>query len=156
MYLFLLFAVNFASLAFANPLYFKLPLIYYRNASNESSIYPTNLVLRGNVINKDPPGPTIPRELLPRGCGTVMGYIKNYGEVLIGDGECHETGYDIDVMHVGGGCDCVTFDSVRCGVSEPKHWTSWIRGPTGNKPGKLPYHGSLWYACSDDREFGKV
>jgi hypothetical protein len=61
---------------------------------------------------------------------------------------------DIDRMHVGDGCDCVTFESPACGASEPKHWSSWIRGPTTD--GKLPTWGSHWYACSDDRAFGKV
>jgi hypothetical protein len=89
----------------------------------------------------------------PRGCGIAIDNVRKK-ETLIGDGECHYLLMDIDHMHVGDGCDCVTFESSLCGASEPKYWSSWIRGPSTD--GKLPTWGSHWYACSDDRAFGKV
>jgi hypothetical protein len=112
------------------------------------SSYSTNSTRASLEARKAPP-----KADPSRGCGTAIDNVRKE-ETLIGDGECHYLLSDIDRMHVGEGCDCVTFESSKCGASEPKDWSSWIRGPSTD--GKLPTWGTHWYACSDDRAFGKV
>jgi hypothetical protein len=157
MYLFIPIAV-IASLASAMP-HFFLPLIaipYAPAKVLEFKDHPQSFTKASIEVSVDSNSNKTnlkARDDPPRGCGTAIDNVRN-GETLVGDGECHYMRFDIDRMHVGAGCDCVTFESSKCGASEPKYWSSWIRGPS--TIGKLPTWGSHWYACSDDRAFGKV